>query len=59
MGYFVFGVKQSHPMAFAESTGIYKLTLKHQSLLLTLYYFGSDVRSDTSLFQIGLLTDGQ
>lgn len=32
---------------------------KHQSLPLTLDYFGSGVRSDTSLFQKGLLTDGQ
>lgn len=32
---------------------------RHQSLPLTLDYFGSGVRSDTSLFQKGLLADGQ
>ncbi len=46
-------------MASVESIDIYQTTLKHQSLPLILPYFGSDVKSDTSLFRKGPLTDGQ
>ena len=57
--YLSFGVNESNHMVFVDSVGIYQPTQEHQSLPLALYYFGSDVESDTSLFRKGLLTDGQ
>lgn len=50
---------QYSQMVFAKRVGIYQPTPEHQSLPFTLYYIGSDVQSDTSLFRKGLLTDGQ
>lgn len=46
-------------MASVESIDIYKTMPEHQSLPLILPYFGSDVKSDTSLFRKGPLIDGQ